>query len=59
MKALSGVQLHNSQKRKMNFSLKILNILKLLTLLSIWEWHPCLLFDFKYTILDFTDFVDI
>ena len=43
MKALYTL-LHNSQKRKMNFSLKILNILKLFTLLSIQEWHPCLLF---------------
>ena len=30
--------LHKSQKRKLNFSLKILKILKLLMLLSIQEW---------------------
>ena len=34
-------------------------ILKLLTLLSIWKCHPCLLFDFLYTILQFTSFIDI
>ena len=50
---------HNSQKINMIFSLKILNMLKLLTSLSIWYWHPCLLFDFIYTILQFTGFVDI
>ena len=49
--------LHNLQKRKMNFSLKILNILKLFTSLSIQEWHSCLLFSF--TIFQFTVFVDI
>ena len=42
--------LHNSQKRKMNFSLKVVIILKLLALLSIREWHPCLIFDLIYTI---------
>ena len=51
--------LHNLQKRKMIFSLKILNILKLFTSLSIQEWHSCLLFSFTYTIFQFTVFVDI
>ena len=53
MKVLCTLQ-HNSRKIKMNFSLKILNILKLFSSLSIREWHPCLLFHFTHTIYQFT-----
>ena len=53
MKVLCTLQ-HNSRKIKMNFSLKILNILKLFSSLSIREWHSCLLFHFTHTIYQFT-----
>ena len=53
--------LHNLWKRKMNFSLKILNIyFQIIHFVEqIWQWHPCFLFDFPHTIFQFTVFVDI
>ena len=56
MKVLNTL-LHNSQKRKVNFSWKIVNVFKLLTLLSIQEQHPCLLFDFIYTFYFYLGFL--